>query len=165
MGIRERIQRYKTEGAAAGLARVEVLVPPEGRGQILELAKRLRGDHRRAKAARSVNAEAVNDRAKLIMHRLIARRMGSDSEIVMKARTVISEARAAGQSQNYLDQWRALLALEPGELRTIITRRSAEMNRLRVQSPFTLGAEIQDPELRKRLWRMARQGRVSRAAP
>ena len=46
MGQRERVKRYKTEGAAAGLVRVEVLVPPEDRDAIVSLAARLRQNHR-----------------------------------------------------------------------------------------------------------------------
>jgi hypothetical protein len=50
MSARERIVRYRTEGGAADLVRVEVLVPPEGRQEVVDLAARLRSDHR-AKAA------------------------------------------------------------------------------------------------------------------
>ncbi|MDP6840239.1 MAG: hypothetical protein QGH73_01025 [Rhodospirillales bacterium] len=163
MSIRERIQRYKTEGGAAGLTRVEVLVPPDGRHHILALAQRLRGEHRRAKALRSVNAEAVNDRAKLMMHRLLARRIASEPEIIDQAREMISKARTSGKPQAYGDEWRALLALELAELRTVITRRSPEMDRLRIQSPLALVTGIRDPNLRKRLWRKARQGLALRA--
>jgi len=47
MGLRERIKRYRTDGGAAGLVRVEVLVPPEDRGEVVRLAARLRQVHRR----------------------------------------------------------------------------------------------------------------------
>lgn len=39
---RERQKRYRTTGAAANLIKVETLVPPEGRAEILRLAARLR---------------------------------------------------------------------------------------------------------------------------
>lgn len=164
MGIRERIQRYKTEGAAAGLARVEVLVPPEGRGQILKLAARLRSEHRSAKAARAINAEAVNDRAKLIMHRLIARRMASDPKIIDAARNAISTAKSAGEPFDYLDEWQRLLATSADEIRRAITGRSATMRRLRTSSPFVLAAGFEDPDLRRRIWRKARSGLGNRGA-
>lgn len=46
MSKRERQQRYKSIGAAAKLSTVEVLVPPEGRAQILALAAKLREEYR-----------------------------------------------------------------------------------------------------------------------
>lgn len=52
MAKRDRQERYKTSGAAADLVKVETLVPPEGRAQILALAARLRDEHRRVKSAR-----------------------------------------------------------------------------------------------------------------
>ncbi len=48
MSARERVRRYRSQGAAAGMARVEVLVPPSARGEILAVAARLRFEHRRA---------------------------------------------------------------------------------------------------------------------
>lgn len=47
MAGRQRTDRYRSEGAGAGLIRVEVLVPSEGRSAILEQAARLRAEHRR----------------------------------------------------------------------------------------------------------------------
>lgn len=47
---RERQKRYLTTGAAAGLIKVETLVPPEGRGEILRVAARLRKRGRREAA-------------------------------------------------------------------------------------------------------------------
>ncbi len=162
MGIRERIQRYRTTGAASDLARVEVLVPPEARDQILSLAERLRDQHRRRKAVRSVNAERVNDRAKLMIHRLLAHRIVSDPGIVDRARKAISGARAAGKAYEYLDEWQELLSRDPTEIRRLITERSARMDRLRVSSPLALVAGVEDPDLRRRIWRKARQGLASR---
>ena len=49
MAKQDRQRRYKTTGAAADLIKVETLVPPEGREQILRLAARLRAEHRRAR--------------------------------------------------------------------------------------------------------------------
>jgi hypothetical protein len=158
MGIRERIQRYRDSGAAADLVRVEVLVPPDTRDQVLSLAERLRDEHRRAKAIRSVNAERVNDRAKLMIHRLLAHRIVSDPGIVDQARDMISRARAAGESYEYLDEWRDVLSRNPTDIRRIITERSDKMYRLRVSSPFALLAGVEDPDLRRRIWRKARQG-------
>ncbi|NFV79322.1 hypothetical protein [Magnetospirillum aberrantis] len=48
MSMRDRIRKYKTEGGAAGMVRVEVLVPPEGRQAIVDLAAKLRSEYRAA---------------------------------------------------------------------------------------------------------------------
>lgn len=47
MGKRKRQQRYLSEGAGAGLVRVETLVPADGREAILKLASRLRREARK----------------------------------------------------------------------------------------------------------------------
>jgi len=44
---RERQKRYRTTGAAANLVKVETLVPPEGRAEILKLAAKWRKRARR----------------------------------------------------------------------------------------------------------------------
>lgn len=163
MGVRERIRRYKTTGAAAGLSRVEVLVPPGSRDQILSLAQRLRDEHRRRQAARAVNAERVNDRAKLMIHRLVARRMGSDPGLVDRARAALLRARAVGEPYEHIAEWEDLLAREPSELRRIVCARSHGMDRLRASSPFALVAGVEDIDLRRRIWRKARLGLARRA--
>ena len=158
MGVHERIRRYRTTGAAADLVRVEVLVPADGRERVLSLAQRLRDEHRREKAIRSVNAEAVNDRAKRMIHRLLARRMASDPGIVERARETVARARAAGEPYEHLGEWQDLLSRDPAEIRRTITMRSARMTRLRISSPLALAAAVEAPDLRRRIWRKAREG-------
>lgn len=160
MGIHERIHRYRTTGGGGDLTRVEVLVPAAARDEVLALARRLRREHRLAKAARSVNAERVNDRAKRLIHRLIARRMATDDGIIAQARAALSRERAEGKHYGYMDEWEALLARDPAELRRLITENSETMERLRVSSPFALLAGVEDSELRRRIWRKARRGLV-----
>ena len=46
MSTRERIERYRTSGGASDLVRVEVLVPPARRSDIIEHAAKLRDAHR-----------------------------------------------------------------------------------------------------------------------
>lgn len=160
MSARERIRRYKESGGAAGLIRVEVLVPPEAREQVIAVAARLRREHRLAKAMRSVNAEAVNDRAKLMIHRLLARRIAGDRQIVERARSLVSRARDGSD----LDEWRVLLSRDPETVRRTIVERSDRMDRLRISSPLALVADLGDPALRRRIWRKARRGLALRAA-
>jgi hypothetical protein len=57
---KDRQKRYRTTGAAATLVKVETLVPPEGRAEILNLAARLRKRARRSAAQdRQVDVPAV----------------------------------------------------------------------------------------------------------
>lgn len=49
MAKRDRQERYKRAGGAAGLVKVETLVPPEGRERILKLAAELRAEYRRGR--------------------------------------------------------------------------------------------------------------------
>jgi hypothetical protein len=58
MAVRQRIEKYRSSGGAADLVRVEVLVPPSGREDVVRLAARLRSDHRDSK-----ELQAMCDRA------------------------------------------------------------------------------------------------------
>jgi hypothetical protein len=56
---RQRVKRYRSEGGGADLVRVEVLVPPSGRKEILAAASRLRGEHRGNKELRALYDKAL----------------------------------------------------------------------------------------------------------
>ncbi|WMT92524.1 hypothetical protein [Pelagibacterium sp. H642] len=56
MPVNDRVKRCKTDGAAADLVRVEVLVPASGKQNVLDYAQRLRAEHR-------AGLEALIDRA------------------------------------------------------------------------------------------------------
>ena len=58
MPVRQRIDKYRSTGGAADLVRVEVLVPPSGREDVVRLAARLRSEHRDSK-----ELQAMCDRA------------------------------------------------------------------------------------------------------
>jgi hypothetical protein len=58
MAVRDRIRKYREQGGAADLMRVEVLVPAEGRDEIVARAAELRARHRHARAL-----DAAVDRA------------------------------------------------------------------------------------------------------
>jgi hypothetical protein len=46
MAVRDRIKKYRETGGAAGLVRVEVLVPPDARERVLEHARLIREAYR-----------------------------------------------------------------------------------------------------------------------
>jgi hypothetical protein len=106
-----------------------------------------------------VNQETVNDAAKLMMHRLIARALGRDPSLVGRAR--ISQAKIAARFVDwpFVREWDQLLTLPTAELRTRLTSRDSEMVRLRSSSPFVLaeGVDFTDYNLRLRLRRAARR--------
>jgi hypothetical protein len=59
MSARQRIEKYRSYGGAADLVRVEVLVPPSGRDDVIRLAARLRSDHRDGKELRALCDRAL----------------------------------------------------------------------------------------------------------
>lgn len=56
---RGRVKKYRSEGGAADLVRVEVLVPPAARAEILAIASRLRAEHRSSKELTSLLDKAL----------------------------------------------------------------------------------------------------------
>ena len=59
MSARKRVQKYRSVGGAADLARVEVLVPPAMRDQVIAFASRLRTEHRSTKALQQMLDSAL----------------------------------------------------------------------------------------------------------
>jgi len=113
----------------------------------------------RVRTGGTVNAEVVNDRAKLIMHRIAARRLArSPDELIAAAFRVIRQEREAGPPYAYLDEWEALLSQDPAELRRLITQHSPRLTWLRSTSPFGRVLGLTEPALRRRIWRLARRG-------
>lgn len=107
-----------------------------------------------------INEETVNDRAKLIIHRLIARRLAREPELISVAR---SRLAVSDESPDYVREWEALLRLEPLLVQRALISRSERMARLRLSSPFTSVFDFQDPAFRKRVWRLARRGVTPRS--
>jgi len=97
--------------------------------------------------------EKINDRAKLILHRLIARELRSDPEMVRVARDRLAGVR--DPRPDYVDEWVAILGQSPTEVARTICERSERMTRLRASSPFPMTGKFQDPDWRRRVWRKA----------
>lgn len=102
-----------------------------------------------------INEETVNDRAKLILHRLIARRISRDPDLIVAARSRLPVPDGA---PDYVKEWDEILRLEPTLIRRALTSRSERMERLRLSSPFANVLDFRDPAFRKRVWRLARRG-------
>jgi hypothetical protein len=60
MSVRRRIEKYHRSGGAADLVKVEVLVPPAAREDVLRLAAKLRSEHRDNKELRGLCDRALS---------------------------------------------------------------------------------------------------------
>jgi hypothetical protein len=106
-----------------------------------------------------INKERVNDTAKLMMHRLIARELGRDPSLLDRAR--ISQAKMAERfaDRPFVREWDELLSASAAELRARLTSQDSDMVRLRSSSPFVLaeGVDFTDYDLCLRIHRAARR--------
>ena len=163
MSVQDRIKRYKSTGGGVGLVRVEVLVPIEDREEILKLAADLRRQRRdRAQTITPkpvVNRESVNDRAKLILHRLVARSLRANPSLLEDARTRLQSL--AGPAPDYVIQWARVLDRPAEDVADLIGSRSEHMIHLRVSSPFRLPVGFDDEAWRRRVWKKAKLGAAS----
>jgi hypothetical protein len=133
------------------------LVPAELWGPVRILPVHERLDH-----DRQPNAEVVNDRVKLLFHRLIARRLGQDPSLVVLARQELAKTRESREERTYMAEWDELLSRDIDTLRREIIRRDERMTRLRISSPLGCLIDVSDPDLRRRIWRSARQALAKR---
>jgi hypothetical protein len=106
-----------------------------------------------------INQEHVNDTAKLMMHRLIAREIGRDPSLVEKARVSLDRCSQHYEAYSFVREWSYVLGLPPSTVRRLLTSRGEEMTRLRLSSPFVLaeGVDFEDDVLRRRIWKAARR--------
>jgi len=106
-----------------------------------------------------IDKERVNDTAKLIMHRLIARRLGRDPSLVEKAKHSLGRSSDHFGNYTFIHNWSEFLSLPVSEIRHRLTRRDEQMTRLRLSSPFMLakGVDFEDEALRRRIWRTAKR--------
>jgi hypothetical protein len=112
-----------------------------------------------------LNQEYVNDTAKLIMHRLIARAISRDPSLVEKAKVSLERRSQHFEGYAFVREWSELLDQPPSEIRRLLASRSEKMTRLRLSSPFILaeGIDFGNTALRRRIWRAAK--RIAQASP
>ena len=111
-----------------------------------------------------LNQEHVNDTAKLMIHRLIARAISRDPSLVEKAKVSLDRSSQHFEGYSFVREWSELLDHPPSELRRLLVSRSERMTRLRLSSPFVLaeGIDFGNTALRRRIWRAAK--RVAQAS-
>jgi hypothetical protein len=111
IAARKRVQKYRTEGGAADLARVEVLVPPSARQEILDVAARLRAKHRANKELRSLYEDALRSYRVRILDNIDLDRLPdlrSRAAVVARAMIERGDARAFAIGRKMLDRVEAL---------------------------------------------------------
>jgi hypothetical protein len=103
----QRVRKYRSEGGAADLARVEVLVPLSDREKILELASQLRAEHRGSKELRSLYDNALAwYRARILDNVDLDRLPNLRSRAAVVARAMIDrgDARAFAMGRQMLER-------------------------------------------------------------
>jgi hypothetical protein len=115
-----------------------------------------------------LNQETINDTAKLIMDRLIARSLARDPTLIDRAKASLAKMSLRFPDCSFVADWEELLRLPTQELRILLTSRDQDMKRLRLSSPFVTaeGVDFTDQTLRRRIWRAAKRivGSTSRRA-
>jgi hypothetical protein len=107
VAARKRVKKYRTEGGAADLARVEVLVPPSARDEILAIAARMRAKHRARKELRSLYDGALRAYGARILDSVDLDRLPDlRARAAVAARALIDrgDARAFALGRQMLDQ-------------------------------------------------------------
>jgi hypothetical protein len=114
------------------------------------------------------NQEVVNDTAKLIMHRLIARALARDRTLISRAKIALAGMALRFPNRTFIREWKDILGLPLGQVRTLLTRRDQNMKRLRLSSPFVTadGIDFTNQDLRRRIRRAAKRivARTERAS-
>lgn len=107
----KRVKRYRSKGGAADLVRVEVLVPPLARKEILAVAARSRAEHRSIKELRSLYDNALQSYGPRILDNVDLDRLPDlRSRAAVAARAMIDrgDARAFAMGRQMLDHLGAM---------------------------------------------------------
>jgi hypothetical protein len=112
MAANERVRKYRSEGGAADLCRVEVLVPPAARDEIISFASQLRAEHRNNKELNSLLDAALRLYGPRILDNVDLERLPDlRSRVAVAARAMIDrgDARAFAMGRKMLDRVEAVV--------------------------------------------------------
>lgn len=108
MSVQDRIRKYRREGGAADLVRVEVLVPADARDDVVELAAKLRADYRDRKLRLSALIEEalVKYRSRVLDNADLDRLpdLTQRAEVVGRALMERGDARAFALGRRMLEE-------------------------------------------------------------
>ena len=104
-----------------------------------------------------MHREIVNDRLKLMYHRLVVRRLARDASLIEDARKVVAQWQEEPERRTFVGEWDSLLSQPPDHICQLIGSRSQDATRLRLSSPFphVERLRIGDEAIRRRMWRKA----------
>lgn len=106
-----RVKKYRSEGGAADLVRVEVLIPPSARKKILAIASQARAEHRANKELRSLYENALRSYGVRILDNVDLDRLPDlRSRAAVAARAMIDrgDARAFAMGREMLERVNAM---------------------------------------------------------
>lgn len=115
--------------------------------------------------ASDINEEDFNDRFKLLLDRFVARRLGSDPDMIIRARHYLLQQRESGRPEWnwWIDEWLEILNRPVEEIRRDITKTTDKWKQLRNVSPLGLVSGLdffQDIAWRRRAIRKVKAGLV-----
>jgi len=113
-----------------------------------------------------INQETVNDLAKRLMGRMIARKLASDPGMVDSAKAHFGSLDAREDDLPPIREWKRVLRLGPDEARRALTARGEMADWMRLMSPFSFvhGVEaLADIPTRRRIWRAAKRVAITKA--
>ncbi|MCK1541532.1 hypothetical protein IVA87_17805 [Bradyrhizobium sp. 147] len=103
----KRVRKYRSEGGAADLVRVEVLIPPTARNELLVMASRMRAEYRLTKELQSLLDNALRLYGPRILDNVDLDRLPDlRSRAAVAARAMIDrgDARAFAMGRKMLDR-------------------------------------------------------------
>jgi hypothetical protein len=156
--ITQRSARYRRKLIAErGMQRVEVIVPVSFAEDVRRFARSL-GHRDGAPISDRPNTEAINDRAKLIYARHVARALRQNPALMDKAKEVVARWLEKNPTTPYALEWRSILNQGVDRVCAVLRGRSEEDRRIRLNSPFFSLPElsITNVETRRKLWRRAK---------
>ncbi len=111
------------------------------------------------------DAEMVNDRVKLLMDRLVARRIRRDPELVGRAYDWLANFREQSRTRKWwIDEWLDILRQGNDEVCRFISSREQSARQMANCSPLyskpAIGDMFYDLQLRNRLLKKARLGLI-----
>ncbi|QFT99996.1 hypothetical protein FIU85_21930 (plasmid) [Roseovarius sp. THAF8] len=102
------------------------------------------------------NVEMVNDRAKLLIHRIHARLIRQDASLIEGAKRRLAENPRYHPEDRAA--WARVLDQDPDDVARQIVVRSEEWRRLRSMTPLMLPEPYKDIDTRRKFWRLAKKG-------
>ena len=78
----------------------------------------------------TLNRETINDTAKLIMHRLIARELVRNPSLVARARTSLEKMAARFPGRSFVQEWDTVLRRPVNEIVAVLRGRGEDARRL-----------------------------------